>query len=233
MLHIKKQPIIILGGFLINSYAYKQMADCLKNKTISEVLIININKIDWLLTIWSFGWRRILDRLDNEVNILKEISPTGKVTLIGHSSGGIMLRLYLSDKLFAGKTYNGANKCNCLITLGSPHQAKKATKLRAMVDRKYPGCFYSHKVKYISIAGKLDLDSDHITNFSKRSAKSSYESITGQNINQGDGLVPIESALLDGSTKITINETAHAKLFGKYWYGSTERVNEWWNLINN
>ena len=53
-----------------------------------------------------------------------------------------MLRLYLSDEPFNNEIFNGKSHTKNLITLGSPHQAVKATALRKFVDEKYPGNFF-------------------------------------------------------------------------------------------
>jgi len=45
----------------------------------------------------------------------------------------------------------------------------------------------------------------------------------------GDGLVPRDSALLIGSKQVVMKETAHGKAFGKDWYGSKNKVEEWLN----
>ena len=45
----------------------------------------------------------------------------------------------------------------------------------------------------------------------------------------GDGLVPRDSALLIGSRQVVMKETAHGKAFGKDWYGSKNKVEEWLN----
>ena len=124
------QPIIILGGFLIDRATYKEMIEHIKSRSNNKVVIVPVNKLEWLSTNWSFGWKLILDKVEKIVKDLSEESITKKVTLIGHSSGGIILRLYLSDLLFSGKIYNGKDYANCLITLGSPNQAKRATYLR-------------------------------------------------------------------------------------------------------
>jgi len=226
--HIVDQPIVILGGFLIDCRAYIPMKTWLHTRIHSPVEVVKASKLDWFLTSWEYGWRNLLDRVDKEVQSLQLLSPTGKVTLIGHSSGGVMLRLYLADTQFAGRTYSGLDKCNFLITLGSPNNAVRATRLRTMVSEKYPGAFFSQSVNYISVAGNLDLQSDYATSFSKRFAKSSYKSILNSNDNQnGDGLVPIESALLEGSNQIVLSNTAHSELFGRSWYGSIDRLNKW------
>ena len=149
------QPVVILGGFLITTEAYQPMADWIRQRDDCDVVVIPVNRVDWLLTSWAFGWMRLLDRVHAEVSCLAAGSPTGRVTLIGHSSGGGMLRLYLSDRSFAGRRYGGAGMCNRLITLGSPHQARRATPLRAMVDREFPGAAFPG-VDYIAVAGTLD-----------------------------------------------------------------------------
>ena len=225
------QPIILLGGFLIDKSAYIEMAEYIKHRTGNKVLIVPVNKLEWLFTNWSFGWKIILNKVDEIVKELIKESPNNKVTLIGHSSGGMMLRLYLSDLLFNRKIYNGKDYANCLITLGSPNQAINATYLRNFVSSKLPGSFYSKSVRYVSVAGELDLNGPNASKTSLRLGKSSYMALNGNRDVIGDGLVPRDSALLIGSKQIVIKETAHGKAFGKYWYGSQNKVEEWFNKL--
>ena len=223
------QPIIILGGFLIDDSAYREMKEYIKSRTHNKVVIVPVNKLEWLCTNWSFGWKIILDKVEKVVKELSNESSTNKVTLIGHSSGGMILRLFLSDLLFSRKIYNGKDYSNCLITLGSPNQAKRATYLRNFVSTKLPGSFYSTDVSYISVAGELDLDGPIATKTSLRLSKSSYRALNGNGDVIGDGLVPRDSALLIGSKHIVIKEAAHGRAFGKDWYGSKNKVEEWLN----
>ena len=224
-----EQPIVILGGFLIDSSSYEEMTEYIKSRSNNKVVIVPVNKIEWLSTNWSFGWKIILDKVDKIVKELLVKSPGKKVTLIGHSSGGMILRLYLSDLLFSGKIYNGKDYANCLITLGSPNQAKRATHLRNFVSSKLPGSFYSTDVSYISVAGELDMNGPIATKTSLRLSRSSYRALNGNGDVIGDGLVPRDSAILIGSKQVVIKETAHGKAFGKDWYGSIEKVEEWFN----
>ena len=151
--------------------------------------------------------------------------------MIGHSSGGIILRLYLSSKPFNGSIYDGKSITKNLITLGSPHQAIKATYLRRFVDEKYPGNFFKN-VNYVSIGGKVEINSKQTSLLTKLIAKNSYKSISGDKNASGDGLVPLSSSLLKNSQQIILPETVHGGIFGKYWYGSSSKVKEWWNQIN-
>ena len=223
------QPIIILGGFLIDSSSYKEITEFIELRTDNKVKIVPVTKLEWLCTNWSFGWKIILDKVDKIVKEMSEESITNKVTLIGHSSGGMILRLYLSDLLFSSKIYNGKDYANCLITLGSPNQAKRATYLRNFVTSKLPGSFYSKDVDYISVAGELDLKGPIATKTSLRLSKSSYRALNGNGDVVGDGLVPRDSALLIDSKQVVMKETAHGKAFGKDWYGSKNKVEEWLN----
>ena len=226
------QPIVILGGFLIAAEAYKPMAAWLKLQGVSDVLVVPMTRLDWLLTTGRFGWRRVLDRVDSMVKQVQHQSPSGKATLIGHSSGGVMLRLYLSKETFEGIVYAGSERCDRLITLGSPHQAVRATPLRAMVDRRLPGC-YESGVDYVAIAGKLELCRGNASALSRIGAKASYKRAINNDGCLGDGLVPVESALLHGARSLIQNDTAHGGLFGDIWYASTQRVDEWWNFVVN
>ena len=224
-----EQPIIILGGFLINCSNYNEMVEYLKSRTNNKVVIIPVTKIEWLSTNWSFGWKIILDKVEKIALELSQESSTNKVTLIGHSSGGMILRLYLSDLLFRRKIYDGKKYANCLVTLGAPNQAKRATYLRNFVSSNLPGSYYCKDVSYISIAGELDLSGSIASKTSLRFSERSYRALNGKSDVIGDGLVPKDAALLIDSKQIVLKETAHGKAFGKDWYGSKDKVREWFN----
>ena len=40
------QPIVILGGFLIDGSAYKEMTEYIKSRTNNKVVIVPVNKIE-------------------------------------------------------------------------------------------------------------------------------------------------------------------------------------------
>ena len=231
MPNFNKQPVLILGGFLINPNSYSLLTKWLRDKEGINAYIVQVNKLEWLLTAWEFGWVNILDKVDRQAKELTELSKTKKITLIGHSSGGVMLRIYLSDKKFSGRIYNGKLLSNTLITLGSPHQAAKATKLRALVDKLVPGSYYYKEVKYYSIGGSLNLNGNIAKKLSKRIAVNSYKSMSGFSDESGDGLVPLSSSLLKDSTKIVLKDVAHGLVFGKEWYGSKSAIENWWKKL--
>lgn len=220
------QPIVILGGFLITAEAYEPMRCWLERRTGQPVRLVPADRLDWLLTIGTWGWRRLLDRTAALVQELASASPTGKVTLIGHSSGGVMLRLFLGDQPFAGRRYNGVALADRLFCLGSPHTALRATALRQLVDRRYPGACFADVVEYVSVAGDLQPADGSAT--ARRLAPGSYRSIAGSAELPGDGLVPVCSASLDGSRTLVLPGVAHGGVFGSRWYGTPEVVAQWW-----
>ena len=230
------QPILVLGGFLISPEAYQPMADTLQRLAGQTVRVVPVSKLDWLLTVFPLGWARILDRVASVVQALAAASPTGKVTLIGHSSGGIMLRLFLADDPFEQRRYGGRQWADTLVMLGSPHTALKATPLRQLVARQLPGAWFdraeeSHPVRYLSVAGDVGLEDPAITAMARRLAPSAYRNSTGRSDDRGDGLVPVASALLEGSQTLVLQGVAHGGAFGRRWYGSPEVVPQWWALL--
>ena len=108
--------------------------------------------------MFAFAWARILDRVASSVAELAARSPTGRVTLVGHSSGGIMLRLFLDDAPFQGRRYNGKALADTLVMLRQPpHRAQghgaapDGAAAPAGISLRRSGSFY------VSVAGDLDL----------------------------------------------------------------------------
>ena len=226
---LPSQPIVILGGFLIDPPAYGPMCQRLEQLCGQPVRLVPVGKVEWSLTVFAFAWARILDRVAKTVAELAGSSPSGRVTLIGHSSGGIMLRLFLDDAPFQGRRYDGKALADTLVMLGSPHTALKATVLRAMVQRRLPGAAFADRVRYISVAGDLDLAT--ASPLARRLAPSAYRNSTGDAEDRGDGLVPVSSALLEGSTPVVLPGVAHGGAFGPSWYGTPEVVERWWAAL--
>ena len=220
------QPILILGGFLITEEAYQPLCRWLEEHTGMPVRLVPAIRLDWVLTVGGWGWRRLLDRTAALAQELAAASPTGRITLIGHSSGGVMLRLFLGPEPFEGRVYNGAAVADRLICLGSPHTALRATALRQLVDRRYPGACFADAVQYVSVAGDLNLADGSAT--ARRLAPGSYRAIRGSEHVPGDGLVPVSSACLQGSRHLVLPGVAHGGAFGPRWYGTPEVVAQWW-----
>jgi len=151
---------------------------------------------DWLPSISTLGWAYLLRKLDRVVQQAARESPTSQVTLIGHSAGGVLSRLYLSPRPFGGHAYCGLDYVERLITLGSPHYNRGGL-TRSGTPR-------------------------------ARWAYETYEQIGGDGNAWGDGLIPVQAALLSGAQPIVLEGVSHFTGFGVPWYGSREVIPLWW-----
>lgn len=226
------QPTVIFGGFLSFTMLYWGMRDTLSSISRQPVWIVETRGHDWLPSITRAGWVYLLRKLHRTVQQAIVDSATGKVTLVGHSAGGVLARLYLSPNPLLGNTFRGLAYVSHLITLGSPHQNRggltQGGRMSRWIERRHPGAFFAPQVKYTSVAGKL-LRGNQDASRQERWAYRVYEEIGGEGTAWGDGLIPLESALLRGSHQIVLDGVGHFSGFGPLWYGSREVIPLWWN----
>jgi pimeloyl-ACP methyl ester carboxylesterase len=227
-----RNPIVILGGFLSFSMLYAEMRESLAQITGQPVWIVETRSLDWAPCIVPPGWTFLLRKLDDAVRQAVRQSATGKVTLVGHSAGGVLARTYLSPKPFLRHAYRGLDHINHLITLGSPHDNQRKSlhggRMSRWAEKRYPGAFFAPRVKYTSVAGKL-LRGNREGSLRERHAHVFYEEIIGSGDAWGDGLVPVASALLHGSRQIVLEGVGHFTGFGGPWYGAAEVIPQWWS----
>jgi hypothetical protein len=218
-------PIVLFGGFLSQPWVYSGMRDWLAQCTGQKVLVVEAGTDDWLLGVMAKGWTNLLDRLERAVHLAAQGSVTGKITLIGHSAGGVVGRLFLSPAPFRGKSYRGLEFVAHLITLGSPHYNLRGSRMRRWVQKQYPDSFFA-SVQYTSVAGKVIRGSRHGTP-RERWSHTCYRRLGGDGEAWGDGLVPLSSQLLKGSQQIVLDGVSHFTGFGGPWYGSAQVMPRW------
>jgi pimeloyl-ACP methyl ester carboxylesterase len=189
------QPIVIFGGFLSFEMIYRDMRDALIAVTGQPVSIVRTLGLDWLPSVSRLGWMHLLRILDRTVRRAAQRSSTGKVTLIGHSAGGVLARLYLSPRPFLGHAYGGLDRVDQLITLGSPHHNRGGLthggRMSRWIDQHYPGAAFAPQVKYTSVAGQW-LRGNRAGTSRERLAFEVYRDVGGDGNAWGDGLIPIE-----------------------------------------
>jgi pimeloyl-ACP methyl ester carboxylesterase len=221
-------PNIILAGYLAGAADYLPIAQKLQAKNL-EATVVPLRWWNWVPTVGGRSIAPILERLDQTVN--QELARTGatKVNIIAHSAGGWLARIYLGDRPYYEKIWNARPKVAKLICLGTPQRSLEpwAVKNLGFVNDHYPHAFYED-IDYICIAGKAvqGAKSAPSKRLQKWLAYSSYELTCGQGDAWGDGIIPIESAYLDGATNLAIDDVYHSPRSGK-WYGSQEVVDIW------
>jgi hypothetical protein len=227
-----EQPIVIFGGFLSFPEVYSGMRDTLGQITRQPVWIVEAWTHDWIRSATLEGWARLLRKLEHAVHQAVRHSTTGKVTLIGHSAGGVMSRLYLSPMPLLGHAYRGLDFVTHLITLGSPHYNQNGGLRRRWVEGQVPGSYFAPQVKYTSVAGKMIRGKRH-GSLRERWAYRFYKQLCGDGHAWGDGLVPLASQLLSGSQKIVLEGVSHFTGFGGPWYGTEKVIHRWWNACTS
>lgn len=230
------QPIVIFGGFLSFPAIYWGMRDTLAQIVEQPVWIVQARGHDWMTSIVPPGWAYLLRKLERTVHRAARDSKTSKVTLVGHSAGGLLARLYLSSRPFLGHAYRGLNYVDHLITLGTPHYNQQKMRrggwLPRWLNKRYPGAYFAPQVRYASVAGKLILGDEQGT-LRARHAHVFYRELIGDGNVWGDGLVPVTSALLEGSHQIILDDVSHFTGFGGPWFGEEKIVARWWSACMN
>jgi pimeloyl-ACP methyl ester carboxylesterase len=227
-----EQPIVLFGGFMSFTMLYWDMRDALKHITGQPVWIVDVVGHDWLAIITSSGWPHLLRKLDQAVQAAVQHSSTGKITLVGHSAGGVLARLYLSPHPFMGRAYRGLDVVNHLITLGSPHYNRggrtRGGHTSRRIEKQYPGAYFAPEVNYVAVAGRMQQGNDS-GSLRERWVHKVYKEIRGAGDVWGDGLVPVEAALLDGAYQIVLDGVSHFSGFGGPWYGHKDVIPSWWD----
>jgi len=221
------EPIVVLGGFLSTPGLYRGLVRTLADESGAPVSVVGVGFGSWLRAVSATGWSRLLRELDRTVKRAAASSPTGRVTLVGHSAGGVVSRLYLSPEPFRGESFGGLDRVSRLVSLGSPHAGIAASPMRRFVSERYPGAFFAPRVAYLSVAGRA-VHGDRAGSAAERIAARAYARLVGDAGAWGDGLVPVSCALLEGAGHAVLDGVAHAPPWRGPWYGTPRVVREWW-----
>uniref|UniRef100_A0A7S2IJ96 GPI inositol-deacylase n=1 Tax=Helicotheca tamesis TaxID=374047 RepID=A0A7S2IJ96_9STRA len=172
-----------------------------------------------------------------------ENEPTSQVRicLVGHSAGGWISRMYLSDRLYFGKSYSGTRFVHSLITLGTPH--------REAAGPAFNGIKWCNRerlpIRGVAVGG-VGSPGDSSGDLTRHSYAFCGADETEFD---GDGVTPVSSALAlegDDIERIKLHGVTHypwsnagllGDLFmpdlskehkrGKRWYGDDEIVDYW------
>ena len=201
------------------------MAHILREISGGQVYVAPITPLDWLLGRIR-GYGQLVFEIASTVDRALLESDSDKAILVGHSAGGVACRVFVGgDPPYGGRRYSGHRRVSHLITLGSPHVVAYIKSLApiAQVNELFPGALHEPAgLKYISVAGGA---ADGATSARVRKR---YERLIEDGRVAGDGVVPVESALLPGSKTVVLDDLYHSHYFGR-WYGSDrETVERWW-----
>jgi len=218
-------PIVIVGGATWWPQSYRGFAEVLRGVSGSEVYVAQITPLDWALGYFR-GFGQLVFEVASTVDRVLLHSESKQAVLVGHSAGGLACRVYIGgDPPYGGRRYSGHRRVSQLITLGTPHTPTRQEPLPsiARVNELFPGALHAGSgLRYLSVAGNA-VDGAHSTKARKR-----YERFVEDGRVAGDGVVPVEAALLPGSEGVVLDGLYHNGRLGR-WYGSDrETVGLWW-----
>jgi pimeloyl-ACP methyl ester carboxylesterase len=237
-----EQAIIVIGGYNSLWPAYLRMARDLED--LSGLQAVGVPLMPWH---WQSATRKgdatnILQKLAETTLWARRRFNTDRVILVGHSAGGLIARLYLSDRPVWGHRYPGLDHVTMLVTLGSPHCPasmpggnQETSTNWFLVDtpnRVVPGATYADRVRYCAVAGRWIQGHSSGTRREQR-AFQMYRAFNGQDGDVwGDGVVPVECALLSGAEMLVLDGVTHSARSGRAWYGGSRAIiRRWWSTV--
>lgn len=225
-------PIVVLGGFLSHAAIYSRLSQRLAALTGAQIIVVDANMLDWTQCVTKHGWLLVLNKLDAAVKKALGKTTGKKLTLIGHSQGGILGRFYLSSRPLLGKRFCGSEYIDRLITLGSPHYnqggLRRGGQMARWVQSHVTDSSLTPDVRFTSVVGRY-VRGDLSGSLSERLAFRTYKDICGTGDVWGDGIAPVSSALLSASEQITLVGVSHYAIVGQPWYGSEGVIEKWWH----
>jgi pimeloyl-ACP methyl ester carboxylesterase len=218
-------PIVIVGGATWWPNGYRDLANTLRDISGSEVHVAPITPLDWALGYFK-GFGQLVFEVASTVDKALLGAETKRAVLVGHSAGGLACRVYIGGAPpYGGRRYSGHRRVECLITLGTPHNVWQTKRLApiARINDLFPGALHAEGgLRYLSVAG------DAVHGASSAKARKRYRRFVEDGGVGGDGVVPVEAALLPGSEEIVLDGVHHNGRMG-LWYGSNaETVGRWW-----
>ncbi len=218
-------PIVIVGGATWWPGSYRNFASLLREISGSEVHIAPITPLDWTLGYFR-GFGQLVFEVASAVDRALLESEAKKAVLVGHSAGCLACRVYIGgDPPYGGRRYSGHRRVQSLITLGTPHTVADKQRLAPItrVNELFSGALHAEGgLRYVSVAGSA------ADGASSPKVRKRYERFVEDGKVAGDGVVPVDAALLPGSESQVLDGVHHNRRLGR-WYGSdTETVGRWW-----
>ena len=238
---------MVLPGFLSDSRAYGKLEDALRARG-HPTTIVDMRTTNWLPTLAGGSFRFYLDAVDRTVQ--GHADAHGEpCTLVAHSAGGWLARIWLGGEVYDERIYAGARKgtCDALVTLGTPHltlelypfgriperrrgerstlSERARSSSAAFANEMYPGAFES-QVTYLSVCGRA-VQGNKATK-DGRMAALAYQCNSGPPgaTAWGDGVTDIECADF-GVPLLTPDGVFHNPGGPQRWYGSPDVIPIW------
>jgi pimeloyl-ACP methyl ester carboxylesterase len=236
-----RPTVLVLGGFLTAPPMYRPFVKRLLERGAAGVVVSRVWTPDWLIAaqrgsaaIATRSGRALLEASRHSA----EASDGAPILVVGHSAGGLIARLLTAREPFPGRRFGAASRIGAIVTLGTPHALSAGQGVgrrlneivSAVAEATVPGAFYAPEVGYVSVASRA-IRGDLAGRGRERVAYLLYRSVMGRAVMRetyGDGLVPVEAAMLAGARHIVLDGTIHGQAGGGPWYGTDLAMDVWW-----
>ncbi len=242
-------PVVLVApGFLTMPSWYDDLATRLRGHGAADVVIAPVYVPDWILAA-ARGLGPITTRVGRA--LLEACSRSAEwpasrgapVLVVGHSAGGLIGRLLTSPTPFEGRTLNASGRIGALVTLGTPNAAPLVGRERARWARRVgeagarfaglhvPGAMFAPTTGYVSVASALLVGRRETADARARFLRGLYEDVYPQpdlDVVAGDGLIPVDAALLPGSRQVVLGDATHGPGRRVAWYGTDSSLDAWW-----
>ncbi|CAI8583626.1 unnamed protein product [Vicia faba] len=257
------RPAVILPGLGNNSGDYQKLEATLNNKYGVSTVVAKVSRLDWFRNAaglidpnyWRgtlqpspvLDWylKRVHDAVQEAIDLAP---PASTLSLIGHSAGGWLARLYMEQF--------GVSNISLLLTLAPKGVPGVIDQTRGLLDYVEQYCskpVYTPELKYVCIAGRYiegaplfansnptleplipttvteaataTTSSPNIT-LRARFVGQGYKQVCGKADVWGDGVVPQLSAQLEGALNISLDGVYHSPL------GSDDATRPWYKVEN-
>ena len=233
--------VLVLGGFLTAPPMYRGFVERLRARGAAGVVVAGVWTPDWLIAsargpgaIASRSGRALLEA----VRLAARVSEEAPVLVVGHSAGGLIARILTATEPLPGKRFGAVKLIGSIVTLGTPHLLSEGqgigrrlnTVVSEVAEAAAPGACHSPQIGYVSVASRA-IRGDPAGTGRERVAYLLYRSVMGRAAvpgTEGDGLVPVDSAMLAGSTRIVIDGAIHGPSATSPWYGTDDAMDVWW-----
>lgn len=220
---------------------YRRFVERLRARGAAAVVVANVWTPDWLIAS-ARGPGAIATRSGRALieagRLAAEVSEGAPVLVVGHSAGGLIARILTAIEPLPGKRFGAARRIGAIVTLGTPHLLSAGegigrrlnTMVSEIAEEAAPGACHSPEVGYVSVASRA-IRGDPAGTGRERAAYLLYRSVMGRAAvpgTEGDGLVPVASAMLAGSAQIVVDDGIHGPSAGAPWYGTDGPMDVWW-----
>jgi pimeloyl-ACP methyl ester carboxylesterase len=231
------EPVVLIGGYGSHWAQYREFGRMLARISGRRVFITNFTHVTWMVAGLT-DYILLVTRAHQAVQHALAETGASKVILVGHSAGGIVARAYLADRLLkpSHTPYHGYRNVARVFLVGSPlavndNASNVGLRQAAWLHQQFPGAYFGPDVQYLCVYGRL-IEGHARGTLRQRQAFNTYQLMTGEGAQWGDGVVPNAISRIDGVPSIELDGVGHSPLWGPRWYGSDEAtIRLWWHYF--